>query len=182
MVITLNGIGQASTPHKAHGAGARQHALNVYLHARSPQATPNHTPNDGDLAGQFAQYNAERTAPSGNLSAQALVSAQKQAAALPTTGGAWQEFTNRPYNAQPSNYTDPFWSNVGAGFSIVGGRTTALATTPDGTWFAGTADGGVWRSTDQGQNWTPLTDSMPTLSTGAMAVDPVNGSLWLGTG
>lgn len=25
--------------------------------------------------------------------------------------------------AVPSNYTDPFWSNLGAGFSIVGGRS-----------------------------------------------------------
>jgi hypothetical protein len=97
-------------------------------------------------------------------------------------GGRWQEFTDRPYNAEPSNYTDPFWSNIGAGFSLVGGRVTALASTPDGAWFAGTADGGVWRSFDQGQHWTPVFDSMPTLSIGALAVDPVDGSLWVGTG
>jgi hypothetical protein len=110
------------------------------------------------------------------------VSAQQQAAALPVTGSAWQEFTNEPYNAQPSTYTDPFWGNEGAGFSLVGGRVTALAATADGAWFAGTADGGLWRSTNQGQNWTPVFDSMPSLSIGALAVDPADGSLWVGTG
>ncbi|HEX4702903.1 MAG TPA: hypothetical protein VH352_12295, partial [Pseudonocardiaceae bacterium] len=78
--------------------------------------------------------------------------------------------------------SDPFWGNQGAGFSLVGGRVTALATTADGTWFAGAAGGGVWKSTDQGQNWTPVFDSMPTLSVGALAVDPVGGALWVGTG
>ena len=65
---------------------------------------------------------------------------------------------------------------------MVGGRVTALATTRDGAWFAGAADGGVWRSYDQGAHWTPVTDNLPDMSTGALAVDPVDGSLWLGTG
>ncbi|HZP14270.1 MAG TPA: hypothetical protein VFA96_00495, partial [Nocardioides sp.] len=65
---------------------------------------------------------------------------------------------------------------------LVGGRTTALVQAPDGAWFAGTADGGVWRSRDQGQTWTPLFDSMPSLSIGALAIDPADGSLWVGTG
>ena len=184
MTFSLTGIGLAGTSPGDHGAGARQQARNAYVrtHNSAQTANPTHTPNDGDLADQFAQYDAERTAPAGAVSGQPLVSAQQQAAALPQTGSAWQEFTNQPYNAQPANYTDPFWSNVGAGWSLVGGRTTALATTPDGTWFAGTADGGVWRSTDQGQHWTPVFDSKPTLSIGALAVNPADGSLWVGTG
>jgi sugar lactone lactonase YvrE len=182
MVVSLAGAGLASSPPGSHGAGERQQAQNGYLRTHGSAPAANHTPNDGDLADQLAQYNAERTAPAGSVPGQALISAQQQAAALPTTGSAWQEFTNAPYNAQPSNYTDPFWSNVGAGWSLVGGRTTALVATRDGTWFAGTADGGVWRSTDQGQHWTPVFDSMPTLSIGALAVNPADGSLWVGTG
>src|SRR5579864_6910187 len=160
---------------KAHGAAARQQARNSVL--RNPAGTP-----DGDLADQLAQYAAERTAPAAALSGGALVSAVQQANALPVTGSAWQEFTNQSYNAQPANYTDPFWSNIGAGWALVGGRATALAQTPDGTWFVGAADGGVWRSSDQGQSWTPVFDSMPSLSIGALAVNPVDGSLWVGTG
>ena len=179
--LALSGMGLAKSP-GPHGAAARQQARNSYVRSQGGRATAIHSLADGDLAGQFAQYDFERTAPAATVSGEALVSAQQQAAALPQTGGAWQLFTNAPYNEQPSNYTDPFWGNEGAGFSLVGGRVTALATTPDGDWFAGTADGGVWRSADQGQNWTPVFDSMPTLSIGALAVDPVDGSLWVGTG
>ena len=167
-----------------HGFAARQHALHRYLvtHASTSTPTVNRTPDDNDLADQLAQYDFERTAPAAAIPGAALATAENQASQLPQTAGNWQEFTNQPYQAQPSNYTDPFWGNQGAGFSIVGGRTTALATAPNGAWFAGTADGGVWRSFDHGQHWTPLFDSMPTLSIGALAIDPVDGSLWVGTG
>jgi hypothetical protein len=179
--LSLTGVGLAGT-HGPRGAAARQQTLVHILKARGGKTTATNTPNDGDLAGQFAQFGFERSAPSAFVSGQALLSAEQQAAALPATPGSWQEFTNKPYNAEPAGYTDPFWSNLGAGFGLVGGRTTALATTPDGTWFAGTADGGVWRSTNHGQTWTSVFDSMPSLSIGALAVDPADGSLWVGTG
>jgi sugar lactone lactonase YvrE len=176
-MLLMSGAASADKGSNVHGAGARVQARNHILHAQ-----PGSRADDGDLAGQQAQYNYERTAPAFTVSGGALLSASQQAAGLPVSGSAWQEVTNQPYNAQPSNYTDPFWGNQGAGFSIVGGRTTALAMTPDGTWFAGAADGGVWRSSDQGGHWTPVFDSMPTLSIGALAVNPIDGSLWVGTG
>src|SRR5579863_622489 len=180
LIFTVNGTAVAGQG--PHGAGARQQALVAHMKAQGNTTSPTHTPNDGDLAGEFAQYDFERTAPSGTITGDPLTSAQQAAQALPETGGAWQQFTDVPYNAQPSNYTDPFWGNEGAGFSLVSGRVTALATTGDGAWFAGAADGGVWRSRDQGKTWTPVFDSMPTLSIGALAVDPADGSLWVGTG
>ncbi|HEX9064336.1 MAG TPA: sialidase family protein [Streptosporangiaceae bacterium] len=181
--FSLAGVGVAGTAgHHPHGAAARQRAFNAYVRAHSKNPTNNHTPNDGDLADVFAAFNNERTAPSGTVTGPALADAARQAAKLPATAGSWQEFTSKPYNAQPANYTDPFWSNAGAGFSLVGGRVTALTTTPNGTWFAGAADGGVWRSSDQGTHWTPVFDAKPTLSIGALAVDPADGSLWVGTG
>jgi len=180
-VLSLTGVGSAGAG-GVHGAGARQQARDNFTKTHGGQPTATHTGDDGDLADQQAQYDFERTAPAGFVAGDALGAAAQQAAALPQTGGSWQEFTNAPYNAQPSNYTDPFWGNEGAGFSLVGGRVTALTTTADGSWFAGTADGGVWRSSDQGQNWTPVFDSQATLSIGALAVNPVDGSLWVGTG
>jgi sugar lactone lactonase YvrE len=185
-VIALSGIGMAgeSVRHgrPVHGAAARQQAMFKAL-AKSDSATsPLRGGEDDDLISQLDQYDFERTAPAGYVTGDALGSAIAQAARLSSTGGHWQEFTNQPYNAQPSDYTDPFWGNEGAGFANVGGRITALTTTPDGAWFAGAADGGVWRSRDQGQHWTPVFDNMPTLSIGALAVDPVDGSLWVGTG
>jgi hypothetical protein len=198
VTLGVTGMSFANTPVPVGGAAARQLAQTAFLRAHGgSQITGKNAPgtaspadavgagahgDDGDLADEMAQYSFERTAPAGYVTGPALADAAQQAAALPRSGGAWQEFTTQPDNAQPSDYTDPFWSNVGAGWADVGGRTTALAAAPDGAWFAGTADGGVWRSYDQGQHWTPVFDHMPTLSIGALAVDPVTHALWVGTG
>lgn len=64
-------------------------------------------------------------------------------------------------------------------FQIESGRIAAIlpATRPGGAMYAGTASGGVWRSTDNGITWTPLTDNQCMLTTGAMARDPSNPNL-----
>ena len=67
----------------------------------------------------------------------------------------------------------------------IGGRITDLAVDPTdaNTAFAGTAEGGVLRTLDGGQHWTPLFDGMPTLSIGAVALDPANPAIvYAGTG
>jgi hypothetical protein len=54
----------------------------------------------------------------------------------------------------------------------VSGRATAIAVNPfDGTqvWL-GTASGGVWHSPDAGATWYPMTDGMPALAIGAIAL------------
>jgi photosystem II stability/assembly factor-like uncharacterized protein len=49
--------------------------------------------------------------------------------------------------------------------------------------YAGTASGGLWRSTSAGVNWVPVFDDQPVLSIGAVAVDQrVPDIIWVGTG
>lgn len=49
--------------------------------------------------------------------------------------------------------------------------------------YIGPANGGVWKTTDNGLNWTPLTDNEASLSMGAIAIDPVNPNIvYAGTG
>ena len=67
----------------------------------------------------------------------------------------------------------------------IGGRITDLAVDPrdDDVVFAGSAEGGVLRTTDGGQTWTMLFDDMPSLAVGAVALDPSNPDVvWAGTG
>jgi hypothetical protein len=194
-VISLTGAGLAvGSPggikpgvKNLRGADAWEYARIAYLRSHENKAAAtasgvNSGAGDSDLADQQNQFDFERTAPAGAVNGPALADAMQQASQLPQTQGQWQLFTNQPDDAQPSNYTDPFWGNQGAGWSLVSGRVTALAAAPDGAWFLGAADGGVWRSWNQGKTWTPVFDGMPTLSIGAIAIDPVNGSLWVGTG
>jgi len=101
--------------------------------AVQPQDTTssNHVP-DNDEADEQGAYDFERTAPAQFVSGQALTSAQQQAQGLGDIGPGWQQFTTQAYNAEPSGYDDPLESNAGAGFGLVGGRTTALIQAPDG--------------------------------------------------
>ena len=77
------------------------------------------------------------------------------------------------------------------GFSpaSVSGRVTEIVLDPgyngttNRTVYVGAAQGGVWRSIDNGANWTPLTDNQPSLAVGAMAIDPTNSNvIYVGTG
>lgn len=127
------------------------------------------------------QYAEARTAPADTVDAGAFMGAYAAAQALPVVGGSWTEVTNQPYENDDPDYRDPVWSNSGAGWGLVSGRATAVAVDGDAI-YAGMADGGVWRSTDAGANWTPLLDDAPTLSIGAVAVNPADHSIWVGTG
>lgn len=75
------------------------------------------------------------------------------------------------------------WRSIGPNgvwtSQIESGRIAAIlpATTPGGPMYVGTASGGVWRSTDDGFTWTPLTDTQCALTTGAMARDPSSASI-----
>jgi len=49
--------------------------------------------------------------------------------------------------------------------------------------FAGARTGGVWRSTNNGTTWEPVTDSVGIASVGAVAVAPSDANVvWVGTG
>jgi len=136
-------------------------------------------------------FTLQRLAPNGAVDPNAFEAVAGQAAALPTVGGAWTERTNLP-GAQGSDFSDPpqyidptsGFSNSGAGDRWVGGRMTSLASAPDGALFAGAADGGVWKTTDGGTTWTPLTDAAGSLSIGALLVVPnaTGYTVYAGTG
>ncbi|MEN1783821.1 MAG: hypothetical protein AAGF77_01670 [Bacteroidota bacterium] len=73
--------------------------------------------------------------------------------------------------------------NIGpAGMS---GRVTAIDVQLSNTdiLYAGTASGGLWKSTSGGIHWTPIFDKQPTASIGAVAIQQSNPSvIWVGTG
>ncbi|HZU04949.1 MAG TPA: dockerin type I domain-containing protein [Chloroflexota bacterium] len=67
-------------------------------------------------------------------------------------------------------------AGFGAGQLPNAGRVTALAVDPSdpsgNTVYLGAATGGVWKTTNGGVTWLPLTDTQPSLAIGAIALDP----------
>ena len=83
------------------------------------------------------------------------------------------------------------WTSIGprptdAGSTeVTAGRVNAIAIDPrdNNTVYIGAAEGGVWKTTDGGANWTPLTDNEVSLASGAIALDPANpDTVYVGTG
>jgi photosystem II stability/assembly factor-like uncharacterized protein len=68
---------------------------------------------------------------------------------------------------------------------LVTGRVTAIVVDPtdSNVIYAGTAQGGVWKTSDGGAMWTPQNDNNVSLAIGALAMDPSNHLvLYAGTG
>jgi len=99
-------------------------------------------------------------------------------------GGVSAETVGYPFAWEfigPSVIDSEYWS----GNAKASGRITAIAPHPSNanTCWISTDGGGVWRTIDGGVSWKPLTDTLPSLRGGALAVHPDNPNiLFWGTG
>ena len=90
-----------------------------------------------------------------------------------------------PASAQtvsPDLFSGLQWRLIGP---FRGGRAIAVTGVPGGasTFYFGSVDGGVWKTTDAGVVWTPIFDGQPVASIGALAVAPSNPQvIYAGTG
>ena len=93
-----------------------------------------------------------------------------------TVGNAQEQFSPSWLKNTPAR-------NIGPGG--MSGRVTTIdvvLSDPD-IIYAGTASGGVWKSTSGGINWSPIFDDQVTASVGAIAIQQSNPDVvWVGTG
>lgn len=84
------------------------------------------------------------------------------------------------------------WSSVGpfthtntASWSAGQGRVNTVAVDPSNsnTYYVGAPAGGIWKSTDAGVNWTPLTDHLPQIGVSGIAIHPTDSNtIYIATG
>jgi hypothetical protein len=116
---------------------------------------------------------ATATDPSGDTSE------FSQARPLPTAGlifnpGTWMAIGPAPVAATVYAGGQPFAGKIDA--------IAAFPTNPNIIYVAA-ATGGVWKTSDGGNTWAPLTDTQATLNTGAIALAPSNPDvIYAGTG
>lgn len=82
----------------------------------------------------------------------------------------------------PSLFQGLRWRGIGP---YRGGRALAVAGIPGDadTFYFGAVAGGVWKTTDGGSTWLPLTDHTQISSVGALAIAPSNPQIiYVGTG
>lgn len=82
-----------------------------------------------------------------------------------------------------SQITPPDWQQKG-NFSY-GGRIISYAFDPQNsnTIFVGSAGGGLWKSVDGGDNWQSIAEEIPSVTIGAISIDPTNANnILVGTG
>jgi len=85
--------------------------------------------------------------------------------------------------AEPDQQRLGAWTALGPG--NIGGRTRAILINPQdpNIMYAAGVAGGVWKSTDAGQSWTPLADIIANIAVCSMAFDPKNpNTIYAGTG
>jgi hypothetical protein len=105
------------------------------------------------------------------------------ALAITTTTPAWAAIGPTPI---PNGQTAPANSaGISLSQSPVSGRTTAVAIDPadPNIAYIGTAQGGLYRTLDGGQNWTQLFDNAASLAIGVLELDPSDPTtLLIGSG
>lgn len=89
----------------------------------------------------------------------------KQQQQLSGASGIWTPFGP---NVLPDNLTGYMENGIG--------RINCIAFHPTNanTYFVGVAQGGVWKTTNNGVSWTPLTDNLPITRISDISIDPVN--------
>src|SRR5579859_47457 len=138
------------------------------------------------LQAYAAYLDEQRTFPGSGVPVSGYPSGILQADRMnrPSAAVNWTQLG--PTYAPDANVTDPTTGKS----TPISGRSTSLAVVPStctsgvcGTMYLGTADGGVWKSSDAGKNWTPLLDHARSIAIGPVVLDPKDSNIiYAGTG
>ncbi len=128
---------------------------------------------------RWARFMAPRVYPEGNVSNLSKRSHDAYNRMIRAVDNNMSRSTNGNWECiGPFDYTQ----NGGGGAMGRVNRITFHPTLPN-TFWVGTAAGGVWKTTNGGDNWTPQTDGLPSIGISGMWINPDNTSeLYILTG
>ena len=77
------------------------------------------------------------------------------------------------------------WEDISGSWTPGIGRINVIISAPSNPQilYVGAPSGGLWRSMDDGNSWTPLTDHLPGIGVSGIAIDPADPqTIFIGTG
>jgi len=91
------------------------------------------------------------------------------------SGGGSQRITNGDWYFRAGSD----WVNGPSGYNPGIGRVNCIAFHPSdpNTLWVGLPSGGLWRTTNNGDSWTPLCDGLPAIGVSGIAIHPSNANI-----
>ncbi|MCA1726149.1 MAG: hypothetical protein LC722_00345 [Actinobacteria bacterium] len=179
---------------EARGGGVQQAALAALDAARYRDVcvAQKHPEPMSEVEAMYRQNASQLLAPNGAVKAGAFKSAIQQRESIRRAGTSNPAWANRwtpvgkgPLDSEPryccdENNEEVGYGTAGLGLGNVAGRITDLEYVPlKRAVYASVALGGVWKTTNLGDSWTSVGDSLPTQVIGSVAWSPVWGGTLL---
>jgi len=151
----------------------------------TPQATPS---SDQDAAQEKSSSTAkpgQKKEGDEDVPAARKPKRGEQAAAQSATPAETKPEEKKPSDPLTSADTYKGLHLRGIGPAVISGRITSLAVNPlrRAQYFVGAASGGVWKTDNDGQSWSPVFQNEASFSIGDVKLDPHDPAIvWVGTG
>ncbi|MFC5047560.1 fibronectin type III domain-containing protein [Aquimarina hainanensis] len=111
---------------------------------------------------------------------------------IPSSDILWNAWEKKEKLSIEKNSSNTFWAPMGpfdhnqsVSWSPGQGRVNVAMPDPNNPniLYVGAPAGGLWKSTDRGANWIPLTDKIPQIGVSGIAIDPNNSDIiYISTG